>query len=222
LEICGRKDIIEKDREEKKLDDIFKSYILPAIIAAVVALVSSVVTSIVAYKTTKQMIKAENERLKISLENSKEENAKHLSAEYISNERVRWIQEFRRNFADFRAHTTEVAFKSRANNSVVPDYSFEINREATYLKLLLKGYGRRELKIKEEIDTVISSLAKINGAWESMNDYFKAMDELTKRIQIYLKVEWERVKIEIAGSSWDNDLENRLFEENERLYNTDL
>ncbi len=36
------------------MDDIFRSYILPAVIAAVVALVSSISTAIVTYKTTKQ------------------------------------------------------------------------------------------------------------------------------------------------------------------------
>ncbi len=89
------------------------------------------------------------------------------------------------------------------------DYSYEINREATYLKLLLKGYGHKEQKIKGYIDETISSLAQIGTDESSLAPYFSAMEELTKQIQIYLKIEWERVKEEVNGETWDNVKERK-------------
>lgn len=203
-------------------NEILMSYIVPALIAAVVGLLSSGLAAFVAYKTTERMIKAENERFKTTLENSEKENAKQRSAEYISNERIRWIQELRNTFATFRAHTTEVAFGSRANGGMIPDYSFEINREATYLKLLLKGYGQKEMDIWKHVDSVITSLAQINSSDQSMDLYFKNMDILTKEIQIYLKIQWERVKVEVNGGMWDKEIEMKYNKRIEDLYKSEI
>lgn len=201
------------------MDDIFREYIVPAIIAAIVALLSTIVTSIISYRTTKQMIKSENDRLKTSLEASKRENDLQLSAAYISNERVRWIQEVRGTFADFRAHTT-VRVNSYAMSRPEMNFNFEINREASYLKLLMKGYGNRELNIKRTIDLVLEIVSCITIREATPEQYYDTMDVLTRLIQIYLKVEWERVKIEIKGEKWNREVEEKLFKDNEFLYNS--
>ncbi len=203
------------------MDDIFRGYIIPAIIAAIVALASTIITSYLSYRSTKQMIKIENDRLKANLEASKLENDLQLSASYISNERVRWIQDVRGTFADFRAHTT-VAVLNNAIKSAENDLRFQINREACYLKLLLKGYGERELNIKRAIDSVLQIVSIISGKEATPEQYYDKMDELTKLIQIYLKVEWERVKIEIRGENWTKEIEDDLFEGNELRYNSML
>lgn len=187
------------------MDDIFRSYIVPAIIAGVVALISVVVTAVAQYKSTKNMTRSENERLMISLEGSKRENSKRLSVEYITNERIRWIQELRKTFADFRSHTTDIAFKRKAGKTLDPNYSFEINREATYLKLLFKSYGKKERIISNLIDKCIECINREDG---NVDEYFEEMDKLTKEIQNYLKIEWERVKTEIMGKKWTDDKES--------------
>lgn len=184
--------------------EIFIQYIIPAIIPAIVGIITGAVT----YITAKQMIVAENER-----------NLKQRSAEYITNERIRWIQELRNSFAEFRAHTTEVAFKSCREGKTVPDYLFEINREAVYIKLLLKGYGEREIRISNYIDKVIITLEQVRNR-ESLIPYFTTMDALTKEIQICLKVQWERVKIEINNMEWNDTIEKEKTDRIEELYDS--
>lgn len=191
------------------MDDIFRSYIVPAIIAGIIALISVVLSAVVQYKCTKNMIKSENERLKTMMDNSRKENSKRLSVEYITNERIRWIQELRNTFADFRSHTTVVYFKIISGGKLDPAYSFEINREASYLKLLLKRYGDKECSISQKIDECIEC---VNNVAKSEMAYFDAMNELTSEVQNYLKVEWERVKIEIEGLKWSEDEEKKWRE----------
>ena len=198
-------------------NEIFTQYIIPAIISAIVGIITAVITAVITYKTTQQMIKAENKRIQLNLEKSSQENLRQRSAEYITNERIRWIQELRNSFAEFRAHTTEVAFKSCRAGKTVPDYSFEINREAVYIKLLLKGYGDREIRIKNYIDGVISVLGEVKNE-ESLKPYFAIMDALTKEIQICLKVQWERVKIEINNMEWNATIEKEQTNHIEALY----
>lgn len=207
----------ERKKGGDEMDDIFRGYIIPAIIAAIVALISTIITSLITYRTTKQMIKSENDRLKVSIEASKKESDLQLSAAYISNERVRWIQEVRGTFADFRAHTT-VRVNDYTMSKPEKSFSFEINREASYLKLLMKGYGDRELDIKRAIDRVLEIVSCITAKEATPKQYYDAMDALTRFIQIYLKVEWERVKIEIKGEKWNRDVEEKLFKDNEFLY----
>ena len=75
-----------------------------------------------------------------------------------------------------------------------------------------------EKDIWKHIDGVISSLSQINSEYKSMDPFFRNMDALTKEIQIYLKVQWERVKVEINGGTWDEATEERYSEKIEGLY----
>ena len=49
-------------------NEIFTQYIIPAIISAMVGIITAVITAVITYKTTQQMIKAENKRIQLNLE----------------------------------------------------------------------------------------------------------------------------------------------------------
>lgn len=180
------------------------SYIVPAIIAALVAIVCAIATSVITYKTTKAMIRGENKRLQETINNSKEDEKRRLSAEYISNERIRWIQELRNTMSCFRAHTTIVVNQAtkgdygKFENGLggISIYLYEINEEASKIRLLLDPTEVKDDIIIKKVDSVIDAVTYVIEN-KKENEYYNRMDDLTKDMQAYLKDEWEKVKKEI-------------------------
>lgn len=139
-------------------------------------------------------IKEENKRLEASIQENIKLNQANLSAQYITDKRIQWIQELRNTMADFRACTIEAINNPEINNA------YQINRSASLLKLLLNINGEMDNRIDQMISDVIQKVMYCRRESKGEKEvYYSAMDDLTAEVRRYLKIEWERVKNEIKG-----------------------
>ena len=156
-----------------KVDDVFRSYIIPAIIAGSIAFLSMIISSIVTYKTTKAMIKGENERLKENLKGARDNDRVRLSAEYISNERIKWIQKIRESFAKFKACSLVAAMKLYNKEMPSSKDNYDISFQESLIELLLNYKGDRDNRIRGLLFNAVKELNNIKPKDEASLSKFK-------------------------------------------------
>lgn len=141
-------------------------------------------------------IAEEHKNLIEQLQSESEINDRNLAVQYITNKRIEWIQELRKTYSEFAAHCFTVFYDRKE------DYLFEINRELAMLRLFLNAFDEKD----KEIIRLCKQATDLLGAYledgKRGGEFERTMEELNMKVQIYLKVEWERVKWEIEGNKW--------------------
>lgn len=169
------------------------------IIAAMIALAGAGVGCVFTLVADFVKNKSENKRLKISLEAAQISSQKNMSVQYITNKRVDWIYEVRNTLAEYIALAQECANKKVLDKSItIPEKIYrELNVYLAKLRLLFNFDGDDDKKILDLLDNIKNNIS----AGEDFNalNFQNDIILLTKYSQVYLKLEWERVKYEIRG-----------------------
>lgn len=154
----------------------------------------------------------ENNRLKDTLEVSKYNNQKNIAVQYITSKRVDWIYEVRGRLSEFISLTQVCANLIVEDNIIkIPEEtSRELNMYFAMLRLLFNFDGDDDLKILYFLNKIKDNISETKNF--NPLDFEKDIISLTRYSQVYLKLEWERVKLEIKGKT---DLENAENIENE-------
>ena len=122
-----------------------------------------------------------------------------MSVQYITNKRVDWIYEVRNTLAEYIALAQECANKKVLDKSItIPEKIYrELNVYLAKLRLLFNFDGDDDKKILDLLDNIKNNIS----AGEDFNalNFQNDIILLTKYSQVYLKLEWERVKYEIRG-----------------------
>lgn len=167
--------------------------------------------------------KSENERLELSLKNAEADNQKNISVQYITNKRVDWIYEVRNTLSEYIALAQECANKKvHDKKMIIPDkICRELNVYLAKLRLLLNFTGFDDKIILELLDKIKDNISR--GEEFSSSEFQEDIILLTKYSQVYLKLEWERVKCEIEGvqdinGEQKNKIGERLSTLRERYY----
>jgi hypothetical protein len=79
------------------VDDIFRSYILPALIGSGSAILIGFLELVIFWRSNK----GEKDRLETQLKNEIEINKRNNSIQYITDKRVDWINKLRENSAEY-------------------------------------------------------------------------------------------------------------------------
>lgn len=182
------------------------------IIAAMIALAGAGVGCFFTLVADFVKNKSENKRLKISLEAAQISSQKNMSVQYITNKRVDWIYEVRNTLAEYIALAQECANKKVLDKSItIPEKIYrELNVYLAKLRLLFNFDGDDDKKILDLLDNIKNNIS----AGEDFNvlNFQNDIILLTKYSQVYLKLEWERVKYEIRG---EKDLTAEQMQANE-------
>lgn len=151
--------------------------------------------------------KHENQRIELSLKADEINSRKSISVQYITNKRVDWIYEVRNTLSDYIALAQECANKKVNNENVkIPETVYrELNAYLAKLRLLFNFDGDEDKKILDLLDKIKNNISE-NDNFCALN-FQNDMMLLTKHSQVYLKLEWERVKYEIRGEKDPSDEE---------------
>lgn len=182
------------------------------ITAALIACVGVLISIISTIKLNSFNNKQENERITLSLKANEINSRKNISVQYITNKRVDWIYEVRNTLSDYIALAQECANKRANDKSLkIPDTVYRtLNAYLAKLRLLFNFNGTEDKKILDLLNTIKNNICdKENFCFSNFqNDIIL----LTKHSQVYLKLEWERVKYEIRGEK-DSTNEKLLNQE---------
>lgn len=170
------------------MDDIFRSYIIPAVIAGTVSLAAAVLGGYMVYRNQKRQ----------------------LEVSYITDKRVEWIQELRKTMSEYMAIVYNILNAAALHETVTLQMIGDLNQKAFYLEFLLNFTGKIDVTMLDTIDRINSAIKK--------HEYEKIQSEMNilfKHTQVYLKLEWNRVKMEVMGKKYTEKI---LEREKEQLY----
>lgn len=174
------------------MDDIFRSYIIPAIIAGIVSFAAVALSGYMVYRNTKRQ----------------------LEVSYITDKRVEWIQELRKTMSEYMAIVFNILNADAMKETVTLQMIGDLNQKAFYLEFLLNCKGKIDITMLDTIDRINTAIKK--------HEYENIQSEINilfKHTQVYLKLEWNRVKMEVKGKKYTDEI---LESEKESLYKTAL
>ncbi len=206
---------------------------LTALVGVVLSILSSFITTYVTCKNQTKInadtIKAQNVNLQNEMnvnshnleKNLKSElkiNNKRLAVEHITDKRVDWMYEVRNELSVFIAKAFYIVDKYKSTVNKVPaslDY-MDLNKSLAKLKLLFNIDDGRDIVIIKLLESIKDNLSISNNDF-NFDTFIDDCNKLTRESQIYLKLEWERVKIETSEDISKEELDKRLLILEDRL-----
>lgn len=138
---------------------------------------------------------------------------KRTNIEFVTNKRVDWINNIRQEVAEYITFIHEVCKKKKISPE---EFHSLVVRQYT-IRLYLNYAGIIDHIIEETMRNMINYI--------NAKEYDKAEDEsvtFINHMRIYLKIEWDRVKIEVSGEKYTNMINNKLtYEAYNRFLNND-
>lgn len=147
----------------------------------------------------------------------------------ITKSRIEWIQKLRKTVAEFIAKTNvynNVYYRRDYDKS--GEHLSECQTLCSEIKLLLNCFDAKDKKICMLLDEILEGHRKYTDSVHNMevddngyfveddstktikNDIEKNIDLLMKEMHIYLKSEWDRVKYESQGKTYEK--ETQIFD----------
>ncbi len=181
------------------MDDIFRSYIIPAVIGATSALIVGMLDLFKYFRNRRD----EKDKLINQLKYEFEINRSNNSIQYITDKRVDWIYEVREVASDYISLvyelTTLMQMKKTEDSEYIKIYS-EVTKKANKLKLFLNFTGGNDSLIMMKIENVDSGISS-----ENYNVARKNVGFIIMHLQIYLKLEWNRVNSEVKSGVYSKE-----------------
>ena len=197
-----------------------------------VALISVILTSVIACRNTKKNINSALKNTNKQIKSSQDISQKQISVQHITDKRIEWMQELRILIGEFISLSIKYTEFFMNNYEKVEEdclynelllMRFEINLRIAKLKLLLNYRGELDKKIIGYIDDIANKLPQ-RGDESAIfkHEYFiENILNLTNYAQVYLKLEWERCKMEILiDANLDTEKRNEYLKKKmNELYN---
>lgn len=191
------------------MDDIFRSYILPALIGSGASVLILIMGWFYGIYQMKKTMQSDKEKLETMIKHEVSQNNKNLSVQYITDKRVEWIYEVRNTISKLISELYYVSSEYKLEIKTIPIEGLkEMNYLHAKLRLLFNFTGDIDSRIIQLSNSLIRS---INNAGFDRTKFSEEMMCLSELTQIYLKLEWDRVKIEASGNVDDQDMRQRLY-----------
>jgi hypothetical protein len=183
--------------------------VLDAIIGAVSALIVCVITIFFDGKRRKRELEDANKQLEQSIKREIELNQKSLAIQYVTDKRVDWICTVREELSNFISISFLLEQMCQTEDNIDKElFAVETckrNKSLSQLRLLFN--------INDELDSeILQALNDIVSTEYTSEEFIKAVNILTQKSKIYLKIEWERVKLEAKSSLNDDEIKTKLKE----------
>ena len=183
--------------------------VLAAIIGAGSALIVCVITIFFDGKRRKRELGDANKQLEQSIKKEIELNQKSLAVQYVTDKRVDWIYAVREELSNF----ISISFLLEQMYQTEDDIDKELFTVETCKRNKSLSQLRLLFNINDELDSeILQALNDIVGTEYTGDEFIKAVNILTQKSKIYLKIEWERVKLEAKSNLNDDEIKTKLKE----------
>lgn len=116
-----------------------------------------------------------------------------MAVKYITDRRVEWIENVRKTVSEY---VSVVQSLEEMDTVQIRDILGKVNQISAYLKLLLNFAGQIDEIILEIMANIVDELQEDKPDFERIHSL---LELLIQHTQIYLKIEWNRVKWEVKG-----------------------
>ncbi|MFR9272421.1 hypothetical protein [Extibacter sp. GGCC_0201] len=116
-----------------------------------------------------------------------------MAVKYITDRRVEWIENVRKTVSEY---VSVVQSMEEMDTAQIRDILGKVNQISAYLKLLLNFSGQIDEIILEIMANIVDELQEDKPDFERIHSL---LELLIQHTQIYLKLEWNRVKREVKG-----------------------
>jgi hypothetical protein len=177
------------------LDDVFRSFIIPAIIGAGSALIVGLLDLFKYLRNSKD----EKDKIINQLQNEAELNRSNNSIQYITDKRVDWIYRVREVASDYITLVYDVVASIHLE-TINQEMLSELNKKLSMLKLLLNFNGDIDSIIIAKIDAINLDIDN-----EKYDEAKLKVSLMIIHLQIYLKLEWNRVNSEVKLGEYSKE-----------------
>lgn len=162
----------------------------------------------------------------------------------ITKSRIEWIQKLRSTIAEFIANTNIYAntYYNKMDDDDVEKAGLHLSKcqeLCSEIRLLLNYCDKKDKEIINLSDEILEQYEnyyedtynckmdddgffnETRNMIDSRNKVEKDIKELSKKVQIYLKAEWNRVKYESQGKIYEKDTQKFDYSELEKMYDND-
>ena len=183
----------------------------PTIVSALIAAFASMVVvsaNYIQYRKTNKYLK--------------ESNRKGQSLQYVTDKRMDWMHEVRNELSEMIALMLEMKDKYALYNKKIPSEEGRIlNQHLMKLKLYLNFTGTLDEKIILSMDRLVMLLS-VSEERDKHDNWKKQFDDNINLLlfysQIYLKLEWERVNLEVKKEAEKIEIDRELQIKMEELF----
>lgn len=146
-------------------------------------------------------------------------NKNNLSVQHITDKRVDWIYALRDELSNYISSVFYFMQNDKSPNFYDSTESIKIiqriNKSFVKIRLLLNIDGKNDKEISDILHKIQVNTYQQSSKFD-INDFSKYIEDLTLKSQIYLKLEWEKVKLE-AKSTKEKKQEKELSKKENEL-----
>lgn len=139
------------------------------------------------------------------------QNNRKISLQHITDKRVDWIYAVREIVSEFIALSYWIAnnCKMDKNSRVPEEEAIKINVLIAKMKLFFNFQGTYDKIILDLVDNINHNLMLKTEDFKT-GRFIQDVESFTKYCQVYLKVEWERVKMETSQVLSENEKKEQV------------
>lgn len=145
----------------------------------------------------------QKKQFEITLQSETEKMSKDLSARYITDKRVDWIENLRVAVSEYISLVNHLI----CSKQIGEEERLELNKTSAYIFLLLNFSGEIDGIIINIIEEINKEISEIGISSKEKIRYNLML--VQKHTQVYLKLEWNRVKMEIKDQKYTEDTLHR-------------
>lgn len=179
------------------MNDALNGNLVPLIIGSVIALILVIIGWVIRTIQFNKGMKNQQSELEKLIRLEAGQSAKQQSSQFVADRRLDWSSEVRNTMSDFLSLISFAVDHYVMYDAEVPKEIFrELSHSIAHLKLLINFDEVLDMKIVKLADSMYRSLSSDKFGIKMFNEDLR---ELTMYTQIYLKLEWERIKLESEG-----------------------
>lgn len=179
------------------MSDVLKNNVVLVMIGAIITLIFVIIGWVVRTLQFNKGMKNQQSEIGKIVQLETAQTNKQNSNQFIANKRLDWITEVRDTMSDYLSLVSFAVDQYIMDDAEVPkDIYRELSHSIMTVKLLINFDELLDMKIVKLADAMYRNLSSDKFGVKMFNEDLR---ELTMYTQIYLKLEWERIKLESEG-----------------------
>jgi len=179
------------------MSEVLKSNVVLIIVGAIITLIFVIIGWIIRTMQFNKGMKNQQTDIEKIVQFETAKTQKQGSSQFIADKRLDWIVEVRDTMSDFLSLAAFAVDHYIMEDLAVPKEMFrELSHSILTIKLLINFDELLDMKIVKVAEGIYRNLSSDKFGHKLFNEEFK---NLTMYSQIYLKLEWERIKLESEG-----------------------
>lgn len=180
------------------MSEVLKNNVVPLLLGVVITMIFVIVGWVVRTIQFNKGMKHQQSEIEKLVRFETSQTNKQSSNQFVADKRLEWISEVRTIMTDYLSLLSFSVDQYVMYDKDIPTEIFrELSHSVANLKLLINFDELLDMKIVKLAEAMYRNLGSEKFGVKMFNEDLR---ELTMYTQIYLKLEWERIKMEADGT----------------------